>query len=173
MPTRTTPRSTGAGRFGRTQPQPGRFGRTQPPAGRFGRSQPQAGRFARPSAHRSANRTISTPRIAVGRIPARRSKPDKGLSKLVGMLPGSMLGRAAKPSSRGGGGKGRKAGFAMLAGAAGLALKNRDRLPGPLGRRTEEPVAAPPSGPVAGDYVATPPVTDAGSPASTTPPPAV
>lgn len=167
MPTRTTPRST---------PAPGRFGRTpsKPPAGRFGRtpSKPPAGRFGRTSAQRPSTR-ISTPRISVGRGATKRSKGDKTLSKLTGMLPGSMLGRAAKPSSRGGGGgKGRKAGFAMLAGAAGLALKNRDRLPGPLGRRTEEPVAAPPA-PVTGDYVATTPATDAGSPSSTTPPPAV
>ena len=83
------------------------------------------------------------------------------------MLPGSVLGRAAKPSS--GGGKGRKAGFALLAGAAGLALKNRDKLPGPLGRKTEEPVAA---APVATEYTATTPVAanDAAPSAQTTPP---
>lgn len=175
MPTRSTPRSTqGAGRFGRTQPSsPGRFGKSQPSAGRFGKSQPPSGRFPRPASPRPGTRKISTPRIAVGRRPAKRSKGDNALSKLTGMLPGSMLGRAAKPSSRGGGGgKGRKAGFAVLAGAAGLALKNRDRLPGPLGRKTEEPLAGP-QAPVTGDYVATPPAGDAGSPASTTPPPAV
>jgi hypothetical protein len=76
----------------------------------------------------------------VRRKPAPRSKADKALSGIAGLLPGSVLGRAAKPSA--GGGKGRKAGFALLAGAAGLALKNRDKLPGPLGRgRAEEPVA--------------------------------
>ena len=147
MPTRTTPRST--------------------PAGRLGRTQPPAGRFPRTSAHRPATRR-STPssRVSVRRKPAQRTKSDKALNGLAGLLPGSVLGRAAKPSS--GGGKGRKAGFALLAGAAGLALKNRDKLPGPMGRKTEEPVVVAP--PVAAEYVATPPANDAAPTTPTTPP---
>src|SRR5829696_2086820 len=113
MPTRTTPRSTPAGRFGHTTPQASRFG---------GATQASRASLAR-------------------RRPAQRSKGNKALNALGGMIPGSVLGRAAKPS-RGGGGKGRRAGaFALLAGAAGLAMKNRDKLPGPLGRKdTAEPV---------------------------------
>ena len=143
MPTRTSPRSTpSAGRFGRTQPAPGRFGRTPP--------------------HRPATRR-STPsaRLAVRRKPAPRSNASKALNGIAGLLPGSMLGKAAKPS--GGGGKGRKAGFALLAGAAGLALKNRDKLPGGRGGKTEAPVAPAPMPP---DPIATAPT----APAATTPP---
>lgn len=100
------------------------------------------------------------------RKPSPRSKSDKALSGLVGMLPGSVLGKAAKGSPAGGG-KGRKAGFALLAGAAGLALKNRDKMPGR--RKTEEPaVAVPP--PVTPDYVPPVAANDATPPAPTTPP---
>ncbi len=148
MPTRTTPRST-------------------PAAGRFGRSQAPAGRMSRAAAHRPATRR-STPstRVPVRRKPAQRSKSDKALSGLVGMLPGSVLGKAAKPSAASGG-KGRKAGFALLAGAAGLALKNRDKMPGR--RKTEEPVVAAPA-PVTGEYTTPVPANDA---APTTPPAAL
>lgn len=140
MPTRSTPRSAAA-----------------KGGGRFARSQP----------HRPATRR-STPsaRLAARRRPAPRSKSDKALSGLAGLLPGSVLGRAAKPAP-GGGGKGRKAGFALLAGAAGLALKNRDKLPGPLGRsRGEEPLPEPVS-----PTTATPPAP--ATPVATAPAPPV
>src|SRR5215213_7510028 len=134
MPTRTTPRSTSAaGRFGRATPPAGRFGRTPPPARRIGRTTPQPSRFGRAPQPRRAS--------LARRRPAPRSKGNKALNALGGMIPGSILGRAAKPSA--GAGKGRRAGtFALLAGAAGLAMKNRDKLPGPLGRKdTAEPMA--------------------------------
>ena len=115
MPTRTTPRTSAK----RTSP------RTASTGGRFARST-----------------TTSPSRRAMRRRPAPRSKSSKALNGLAGMLPGSVLGKKAKPSASGGG-KGRKAGFALLAGAAGLAVKNRDKLPGPLGRKTEEPYDVP------------------------------
>ena len=106
MPTRTTPRPAS---------RPGRFPRTQPhrPAGR---------------------RSTPSPRLAVRRKPPKRSRADKALNGLAGLLPGSVLGRKAKPSASGGGGKGRTAGLALLAGAAGLALKKR------RSAKTEEPL---------------------------------
>jgi hypothetical protein len=51
------------------------------------------------------------------------------MAKLAGGLAGMLPGAAAKKGS-GGGGKGRTAGLAMLAGIAGLALKNREKLQG-------------------------------------------
>ena len=70
------------------------------------------------------------------RKPAPRSRTDKALNGLAGVLPGSFLARKAKPAASGGG-IGRKAGFALLAGAAGLALKKR------RGAKTEEPLDIP------------------------------
>jgi hypothetical protein len=49
----------------------------------------------------------------------------KVTERVAGMLPG-----AAAAKKAGGGGKGRTAGLALLAGAAGLALKNRGKLAG-------------------------------------------
>ena len=138
MPTRTTPRTT--------RP-PGRFGRPTPPAGRRTRTTLSAGRVPR-----------STPpsRLSMRRKPAPRSKSSKALNGLAGLLPGSVLGRAAKPSAAGGG-RSRAGKLALLAGAAGLVMKNRDKLPGPLRRKdTAEPLPAEPvSVPVAPDPLAT------------------
>jgi hypothetical protein len=86
----------------------------------------------------TALHTLGTPGRApqAGAALQGRQGPERHRRAAPGLRPR----RAAKPSA--GGGKGRKAGFALLAGAAGLALKNRDKLPGPLGRgRAEEPVA--------------------------------
>jgi hypothetical protein len=141
MPTRTTsrPRTPSAGRFGRTTPPAGRA-RTSLSAGRVPRSAPSS-------------------RFAKRRKPAPRSKSSQALNGLAKIIPGSVLGRAAKPSP--GGGKGRMGKFALLAGAAGLAMKNRDKLPGPLGRKdTAEPLPAEPV-PVTPDPL---------TPAATTPP---
>lgn len=121
---------------------------TRPPApGRFGRPAPPAGRFGRPASGRArARTTLSAGRVPrSSRRPAPRSKSNRALSGLAGLLPGSVLGRAAKPSPRGGG-KGRAGKLALVAGAAGLALKNRDKLPGPFGRKdTAEPLPPEPA----------------------------
>jgi hypothetical protein len=59
-----------------------------------------------------------------------RRKPQKtGIAKVLGGVAGALPG-AGKKKGASGGGKGRTAGLALLAGAAGLALKNRDKLTG-------------------------------------------
>ena len=151
MPTRTTSRT-------RT-PSAGRRGRpTSPPTGRFGRTP-------------AARTTLSAGRLprSVRRQPAPRSKSSKALNGLAGLVPGSVLGRAAKPST--GGGKGRAGKLALLAGAAGLVLKNRDKLPGPLGRKdTAEPPPAEPAA-VTPDPLAPAAATPVAPAASTSTPP--
>jgi hypothetical protein len=82
----------------------------------------------RPATGRSA-RSAGTP--AKRQVRVSRRKPQKtGLAKL---LDGVSGGTAKKGAS--GGGKGRAAGLAMLAGAAGLALKNRGKLEGMVRRK--------------------------------------
>lgn len=72
--------------------------------------------------------------MTIGRKPPQRSRADKALNGIAGLVPGSVLGRKAKSSGSSGGGKGRTAGLALLAGAAGLALKKR------RSAKTEEPL---------------------------------
>jgi hypothetical protein len=140
MPTRPTPRT-------RATPAPGR---------RFGRATP--------------TRSSAATRRSIRRKPVPQSKRNKALNGLAGLVPGSVLGRAAKPSP-GGGGKGRAGKLALLAGVAGLAMKNRDKLPGPLGRRdTAEPL---PAEPVATTPDPLAPSAAAPSPAPVAPPPAI
>jgi hypothetical protein len=52
------------------------------------------------------------------------------MAKVIDGVAGALPGAAKKEGASGGGGKGRTAGLALLAGAAGLALKNRDKLTG-------------------------------------------
>jgi hypothetical protein len=108
------------------------------------RAAPSGGRFPRPHAHRPPSkrtptrRTSTTTRFSLRRKPAPRSRTDKALNGLAGLVPGSVLGRKAKPTPGSGTGKGKKAGLALLAGAAGFAIKKR------RGPKTEEPVATAP-----------------------------
>ena len=99
----------------RTQPA------KRPAASRFGRSTgtpaPRAGR--RPAAAPKSRSTII----------ARRKPQKSGMAKVMAGVAGALPGAAGKKGA-GGGGKGRTAGLAMLAGAAGLALKNRGKLQG-------------------------------------------
>ena len=93
----------------------------RPATGRFNRSAGTSTR--RPAGRRPAaaasRRTIIVP----------RRKPQKsGMAKVVAGLTGALPGGGAKKAA--GGSKGRTAGLAVLAGAAGLALKNRDKLQG-------------------------------------------
>jgi hypothetical protein len=92
---------------------------------------PTGGRFARP-AGTSANRPAGRRSAAPTRRPTivTRRKPKKtGMSKVLEGVAGALPGGGAKKGASGGG-KGRTAGLAVLAGAAGLALKNRDKLGG-------------------------------------------
>ncbi len=97
-----------------------------------------SGRATRTAAtHRNArfSRPTTTGRPAV---PRRRAKPQpqSPVQKLLGTFGGAALGRqqARRRGSSGGMGK-----VAALAGLAGLAFKNRDKLPG----RGRKPEAAP------------------------------
>jgi hypothetical protein len=113
MPTRTK------------QPQTShRLGRRPTPAphGRFGRPG-QPARAAHPS-------RPSLP----GRRKPKQSTSQKALSALTGALPGSS-------SAKKGGGKRRAGGMALLAGGLGLAMKNRDKLPGLSGWRKDNAAA--------------------------------
>jgi hypothetical protein len=90
-----------------------------------------AGRFNRPgrtpAQRTSARRSASTRRaVAIGRRPPQKSGMAKATERIAGMLPGV----GSKPSKRRGRGRAGKgtAGVALLAGAVGLAMKNREKL---------------------------------------------
>ncbi|HWH95552.1 MAG TPA: hypothetical protein VNT03_16955 [Baekduia sp.] len=123
MPTRTNPQPSS--RTGRrpTPASQGRFGRTTPASqGRFGR----AGGPSRPG----------RPRLP-GRRKPQQSTAKKALSTITGALPRSS-------SSKKGGGKRRAGGMALLAGGLGLAMKNRDKLQGMMGRHDDQGTATSP-----------------------------
>lgn len=113
------------------------------------RRQPQqrtgTGRFSRssPAATRSAGRPRRTGQVRTITVVRRRpqkSTAAKALGGLTGMLPGQ--GPKRRTGGRMAGTKGR-AGIALLAGAAGLALKNRDKLTSMIGgARHEQPEVA-------------------------------
>ena len=143
MPTRTqTPKRSAAGRFARPAGKP-----AQRPA--RGRRAPSSRRPAMPS---MVNR----------RRPA-KSGAAKAADKLAGMLPGT---RGQKRGGSGGPGKKGTAGLALLASAAGLLIKNREKLTSMIRHRDASgepsvpqatPVASN-SGPVDPAAVANPPV---------------
>jgi hypothetical protein len=121
----------------RTQPA------SRPATGRFGRpAAAPSGRFSRPG------RTTARPAPTASRRPAivTRRKPQKtGLAKVVDNLGGALPGRGKTSKGRGsaGGskGKGMGAGLALLAGAAGLAMKNRGRLKGMMRGKDQDRTA--------------------------------
>ena len=93
---------------------------------------PVAGRFGRP-AGKPAQRPGGARRPASSRLPtmATRRRPEKSgaakaAEKIGSLLPGG--GQRPRPSAAGGRSKKGTAGLALLAGAAGLAMKNRDKL---------------------------------------------
>ena len=149
-----------------------RFGRTgtSSSAGRFARqgAGTSSGRFARPGTSasrprrtsqrtsapwaRSSGQTPSSPRARTrsrrpspfARMSGRKPKPKGLAGTIAGMLP---TGAAAKstPSSK----KGKAGGLLALAAAAGVALRNRDKLTAMVGRdRGSEPREEPVAGPV-------------------------
>jgi hypothetical protein len=93
---------------------------------------PAPSRFARstgtPAARPGGRRPSATPRSR-STIIARRKPQKSGMAKVMEGMAGALPKGAGKKGA-GGGGKGRTAGLAMLAGAAGLALKNRGKLQG-------------------------------------------
>jgi hypothetical protein len=95
----------------------------------------------------------------------------KAIDSLGGMLPGATTKKAGRGGGMPGGGKGRTAGLAMLAGAAGLAMKNRGKLMTMFGRKdsAEHQEMTASGNANQSDAVITP--RDTGSPAVTTMPP--
>lgn len=117
MPTRTPGRPSNAGRFARQQASANRFGRPQ---------QSSAGRRAKPASHKPANRrSTPTPWLTSRQASPKRSKGNAALNGVMSKLPKGVLAKAAKPSAASGGSKKKMGGMALLAGAAGLAMKKR------------------------------------------------
>jgi hypothetical protein len=138
-----------------------------------GRTAGRAGRAQRPSA-RPRRQQTTTHRGA----PFRRSQPQqsgvqKALSQVTEKLPGIGGGKArrsrfGRTSSSGGGKKG-TAGLALLAGAAGLAMKNRDKIGGMFGRKSQGGSQGEPQGGSQGEPQGASP--NPNQPPTTTPPP--
>ena len=86
-------------------------------------------------------RRVPTSQVRFARRRPQKSTAEKLLAGLGGLMPKS----GAKGSSRRTGSRKGKAGFALLAGAAGLALKNREKVTSMMGRKgaDEEPDAPP------------------------------
>ena len=118
--------------------------RTQTP------NRPAGGRFGRPAgkpAQRPARgrRTTSSRRPAMptmGRRP-KKSGAAKVAEQLGGLLPGT---RGRKRGASAGPGKKGTAGLALLAGAAGLVMKNREKLTSMIRHRDSSPEAVTPGG---------------------------
>jgi hypothetical protein len=182
---------------GRTSraPFPGRFGRANAPtSGRFGRaSVPSPGRFGRPSQQRTAGRpTIVTrgrrqqkptgikgmfsalPVVGSGSKRKGMGKsPSDAVKGMLAALPGVGGGTKRRRSSSASGRR-KAGGAALVAGAAGLAIKNRDKVSSMLQGRTHEDEASRGAMPeaAAGAGTTTPtPATDV-TPADVAPPPA-
>jgi hypothetical protein len=78
-------------------------------------------------------------------VPAKPSTSDKAMSALTGMMGGAAK-KGGRSSAKGGGGRAGK--MALLAGGLGLAVKNRSRLMGMIGKRgSNDAAAAPPPTP--------------------------
>jgi hypothetical protein len=99
-----------------TRTQPGK----RPATSRFARS------TATPAARAGGRRRAAAPRSR-STIVTRRKPQKSGMARVMEGVAGALPGGGGKKGA-GGGSKGRTAGLAMLAGAAGLALKNRGKL---------------------------------------------
>jgi hypothetical protein len=97
---------------------------------------------------RRAGRSSTPPRrgVASGWLQRRKPEPKSPLNEVLSKLPRRRT--APVPKSR----KGKAGGLALLAGAAGLALKNRDRLMAMIKHRgsSDEATAPAHSAPVGG-----------------------
>jgi hypothetical protein len=98
------------------------------------------GRFARPTSTRTGRafgtgryaRSTSTPRrlTPTQGLRRRRQAPPSGIKKVMAAVLPTAAAKKATPGSK----KGKAGGLALLAAAAGMAFKNRDKL-GELRRR--------------------------------------
>jgi len=102
-----------------------------------------------PQRSSAVRRTSARTTVATGsRFPARRkSQPQSsGIGKLLsGLAAGRTAGKARRKAGKAatGGGGGRLGGLALLAGAAGLAFRNRDKLKRAVGRGGANEMATP------------------------------
>jgi hypothetical protein len=119
--------------------------------GRFARASQPSGRASRPRPARSSSTTRGLPSVrrrkpepqspAKKVLGAAQSAPKSALSAIGGVIPGASGGKKAGKAKRAGRGAARKAqdnkkplGVALVAGAAGLALSQRDKIADKLGR---------------------------------------
>ena len=129
--------------------------------GRF--SRPGAAGRSAPTTRRSVptRRPVTTQRRAVagGWLQRRQPKKQSGLQRALGGVTGALPGMAKKRSSSSSkvGRTGKAGGFALLAGVAGLAFKNRDKVAS-MARRDK-----------AGDDIQTAPATTPVAPMSASP----
>jgi hypothetical protein len=121
------PTNTNTGRRGQMAAAGGRFGRSTPPA---------TGRFARGGTPNRAPNSAGRALAARNRAEVRRRRGTASQPSGIGKLLGGLTGGTAKKTAAKAGrkGVGAPAGLALLAGAAGLAMKNRDKLGALLGR---------------------------------------
>jgi len=133
------PTNTNTGWRGQAAAAGGRFARSGAAGGgRIARSGAAGGgRFARAGTPNRAPNSAGRALAARNRAEVRRrrgsgSSQPSGLGKLLGGLAGG--GTAKKAAKAGRRGVGGPASLALLAGAAGLALRNRDKLGSMLGR---------------------------------------
>jgi hypothetical protein len=112
---------------------------------------PSTARFSRSGAPASkpAGRRAATPARRPSRMSRRKPEPS-GMEKVMGTL-GGLLGGGKASKAKGGNAKKGAAGLAVAAGAAGLAMKNRDKIKAKLpGRGNDAP-------PLQGSMPETPP----------------
>lgn len=132
------------GRFGRgpsSSPASGRSLRARSgeagPKGRFGLGSSLGPSGAgRPTSGRPSSSRASASTVAKWSSRSRsKSQQQSGVGKALSALTALSGGKTAKKATSR---SAKPAGFALLAGAAGLALKNRDKLKGMAGRGGEE-----------------------------------
>ncbi|CAA9495139.1 MAG: hypothetical protein AVDCRST_MAG38-2832 [uncultured Solirubrobacteraceae bacterium] len=158
-------RTSGKSTAGRSSARPANMGKRSLRAGQG--EVGAKGRFGLGSSLGPSGYGRPSPKSSGGTGRSRRLKrnvtPEKsGMGKALSALGGLSGTKAAKKApSR----SAKPAGFALLAGAAGLALKNRDKLMG-LAHRGGSSNEGAPSGTVYGDGTATGVRTDNGMPAS-------
>jgi hypothetical protein len=122
---------------------------------------PTSSRFARPTgtpSRRPAGRRTQAAPSRRTTLVTRRKPQKSGLARAIGGLGGMLPGARAKSARRGstgGGGRNRTAAVAVLAGAVGLAAKNRDKLGAMMRRGGSRDDAGPPAGPQEGTPVVT------------------
>lgn len=131
-------------------------------------SAPATGRFGRSTTKRASARPARRRGLAGGRLQRqRRSGLKRTLSGMSGAVSG-LLAKRRSTSSRNSGRRGKAGGLALLAGAAGLAFKNRDRL-GSFARRSDESQPVPGGTPVSPDTTGAAPQTNTGAGGPPTP----